>query len=270
MNYFSCLFLLLLTLFFSTGLEPATAQLQQRSTFHHLKTTKAPIAAITIINIFPHDPESFTQGLVYHQGYLYESAGLYGKSALKKMDIQSGKAIKIVKLGTKYFAEGMAILDNKIYQLTWQNQTGFIYDLMSFRAMGEFSYSGEGWGLTSDGKSLILSNGTEFISYLNPKTYKVIRKIKVQDGDVPVNNLNELEYIRGEIWANVFMEEVIVRISPQTGKVLGWIDLSQLNALLPRSETRDVLNGIAYDAEGDRIFITGKFWPKLFEIKIIN
>ena len=268
MRFFICLFLMLLTLFFCTG--PATAQLQQSSTFHHLKTTKTPIATITIINIFPHDPESFTQGLVYHQGYLYESAGLYGKSALKKMDIKSGKAIKIVRLGDQYFGEGMAILGNNIYQLTWQNQTGFIYDLTSFQAKGEFSYTGEGWGLTSDGKSLILSSGTAFISYLNPKTYKVIRKIKVRDGDIPVNNLNELEYIRGEIWANVFMEDVIVRISPQTGKVLGWIDLSQLKALLPRSETRDVLNGIAYDAEGDRIFITGKFWPKLFEIKIIN
>ncbi len=264
------LFLLVLVLFSCTGLEQATAELQQSSSFLLLKTTKAPISNIKIINIFPHDPESYTQGLVYHQGYLYESTGLKGKSVLKKMEIKSGKVIKIIKLREKYFGEGMAILDNKIYQLTWQNQTGLIYDLSSFREMGKFYYSGEGWGLTTDEKSLILSNGTSVITYLNSKSFKVIRKIIVQDGEMPVNNLNELEFVRGEIWANVFQEDVIARISPQTGNVLGWIDLSQLNSLLPHSERKDVLNGIAYDLEGDRLFITGKFWPKLFEIKVQN
>ncbi len=264
------LFLLLLVFFFCSGVEPAKSEIQNSSSLSFLKTSKAPISKIAIINIFPHDPESFTQGLVYHQDYLYESTGLNGKSYLKKIEIKSGKVIKKVKLSDKYFGEGMAILDNKIYQLTWQNQTGFIYDILSFRETGKFSYHGEGWGLTTDGKSLILSNGTSVVTYLNSKTFKVIRQINVQDGEMPVNNLNELEFVRGEIWANVFMEDVIVRFSPQTGKVLGWIDLSQLNALLPQSERRDVLNGIAYDPEGDRIFITGKFWPKLFEIRVQN
>ena len=171
MRYLNRLFLLVLVFFFCSGLEQATAELQQNSSFGLLKTIKAPISKIAIINIFPHDPESFTQGLVYHQGYLYESTGLNGKSALKKIDIKSGKTVKRVNLSEKYFGEGMAIIDNKIYQLTWQNQTGFIYDLVSFRETGTFSYQGEGWGLTTDGKSLILSNGTPVITYLNSKTF---------------------------------------------------------------------------------------------------
>lgn len=270
MRCLKLLFLPLLIIFFCSGLEQAAAELQQNSSFGLLKAIKAPISKVAIINIFPHDPESFTQGLAYHQGYLYESTGLNGKSVLKKIEIKSGKAVKSVKLSEKYFGEGMAILGNKIYQLTWQNQTGVIYDLASFRTIGTFSYQGEGWGLTNDGKSLIMSNGSSVINYLNPITFKVIREINVQDGDIPVNNLNELEFVRGEIWANVFQEDVIARISPQTGKVLGWIDLSQLNTLLPQSERRDVLNGIAYDPESDRLFITGKFWPNLFEIKVQN
>jgi len=264
------LFLLLSVFFFCTGLEQATAELQQSSSFGLLKTTKAPISNINIVNIFPHDPESFTEGLVYHKGYLYESTGLNGQSFLKKTEIKSGKIIKEVKLSEKYFAEGMAILDNKIYQLTWQNQTGFIYDLQSFKETGKFSYSGEGWGLTTNGEKLFMSNGSPMISCIDPVSFAVIRKIKVHDGKIPVNNLNELEFIRGEIWANIFMEDVIARISPQTGKVLGWIDLGRLRPMFPDPGNRDVLNGIAYDPEGDRIFVTGKYWTKLFEIKVQN
>jgi glutaminyl-peptide cyclotransferase len=262
------LFLPLFIFFIFIGVEPVKAELQNNSFLSLLRNTKVPISKIFIINIFPHDRESFTQGLAYYQDYLYESTGLNGRSVLKKIEIKSGKVINKINLSDKFFGEGMTILGNKIYQLTWQNQTGFIYDLTSFRKIGNFSYSGEGWGLTTDGKSLILSNGTAVITFMSPQTFKVIRKINVHDGEIPVNNLNELEFIRGEIWANVFMEEVIVRISPQTGKVLGWIDLTKLDSLLPIQGKRDVLNGIAYDPEGDRIFITGKFWPQLFEIKI--
>lgn len=240
----------------------------QSSSAGLLKTTQAPISNINIINIFPHAPESFTQGLIYHRGYLYESTGLNGKSSLKKIEIKSGKVIKEVRLNEIYFAEGLAIIGNKIFQLTWKNQSGFIYDLASFKKTGKFSYKGEGWGLTTDGKYLIMSNGTSAITYLDSKTFQVIRKIEVQDGKMSINNLNELEFIHGEIWANIFMEDIIVRISPQTGKVLGWIDLTQLNSLLSNQGKRDVLNGIAYDPEGDRVFVTGKFWPKLFEIKV--
>lgn len=260
------LFIMLLSIFFA-ALEPATAELQQSSSFGLLKTTKAPISNINVINIFPHDPESFTEGLVYHKGYLYESTGLNGKSFLKKIEIKSGKVIKEVKLSEEYFGEGMAILDNKIYQLTWKNQTGFIFDLPGFRQIGKFSYSGEGWGLATDGKIMFMSDGSSQIACRDPVSFKIIRKIDVRDANRPVDKLNELEIIGGEIWANVFMEDVIARISPQTGKILGWIDLSQLHLMLPDPGKKDVLNGIAYDPEGDRIFVTGKFWPKLFEIK---
>jgi glutamine cyclotransferase len=225
---------------------------------------------INVINTYPHDPESFTEGLVYHKGYLYESTGLKGKSVLKKMEITSGKVIKEVKLAEEYFGEGMAILHNKIYQLTWRNQTGFIYDLLSFRQIGKFSYQGEGWGLATDGKILFMSDGSSLITCRDPVSFKTIRKIDVRDGNRPVDKLNELEFIGGEIWANIFMEDILARISPQTGQVLGWIDLSPLLSLLPDPGKIDILNGIAYDPEKARIFVTGKFWPKLFEIKIRN
>ncbi|PKN68342.1 MAG: glutamine cyclotransferase [Deltaproteobacteria bacterium HGW-Deltaproteobacteria-10] len=255
---------------FCINWQQAVAQDKIISSFDLLKTSKAPISNITIINIFPHDSKSFTQGLVYHQGYLYESTGLNGKSVLKKMEIKSGRVINRINLSEQYFGEGMAILNDKIYQLTWLNQTCLVYDLLSFRETGKLFYSGEGWGLTTDGEFLIMSNGTSDIIYLNPQTFKEVHKIYVKDGDIPVTKLNELEFVRGEIWANIFQEDVIARISPQTGKVIGWIDLGQLNAILPRSERRDALNGIAYDPEGNRLFITGKFWPKLFEIKVQN
>jgi glutamine cyclotransferase len=256
--------------FFCSSWKPANAADNKISSFTFLRNTKALISNITIINTFPHDPESFTEGLVYHQGYLYESTGLNGKSALKKIDIRSGKVLQEIKLAEEYFGEGIVILGDKIYQLTWQNQKGFIYDLSSFKRIGEFSYSGEGWGLATDGKMLFRSNGTAVISVIDPASFTIIRKIKVHDGNTPVNNLNELEFIRGEIWANVFMDDVIVRIAPQTGKVLGWIDLSPLHLMLPVTAGKDVLNGIAYDPEGDRVFVTGKLWPKLFEIKVQN
>lgn len=270
MRYLRSFFLISLIFLFCVNWKQANAEDQKTALFNLLKNTKAPISKINIINIFPHDPESFTQGLVYHQGALYESTGLNGKSDIRKIELSSGQVKKKVKLSREYFGEGMAILDNKIYQLTWLSQTGFVYDLKSFQRTGKFSYRGEGWGLATDGKSLIMSNGTPVITYLKPKTFEVIRKIKVRDGKMPVNDLNELEFIRGEIWANVFTADVIARISPQTGKVLGWIDLSKLNSVLPHQGKRDVLNGIAYDSEDDRIFVTGKFWPNIFEIRLIK
>ncbi len=268
MRYFRFFLLILLVILSCVSRGQANAEDQQTASFQLLKNTNAPVSKINVINIFPHDPESFTQGLVYHRGYLYESTGLNGKSALKKIELNSGRVIKRVELGKEYFGEGMAILGNKIYQLTWLNQTGFVYDLSSLKKKVRFSYRGEGWGLTTDGKSLILSNGTPVITFINPKTFQTVREIKVQDGKMLVNYLNELEFIRGEIWANVFMTDVIVRISPRTGKVLGWIDLGRLQALLPQSGRRDVLNGIAYDQDNDRVFVTGKLWPGIFEIKL--
>lgn len=268
MRYFHSFLLILLVIISCASRGQANAEDQKTASFHLLKNTKAPVSKINVISILPHDPESFTQGLVYHRGYLYESTGLNGESSLKKIELNSGKVIKRVELGKEYFGEGMTILGNKVYQLTWLNQTGFIYDLSSLKKTGKFSYQGEGWGLTTDGKSLILSNGTPVITFLNPGTFQVIRKINVRDGKMPVSNLNELEFIRNEIWANVFTTDVIARISPRTGKVLGWIDLGCLPALLPQSGKRDVLNGIAFDKDNNRIFVTGKFWPGIFEIKL--
>jgi len=173
------------------------------------------------------------------------------------------------KLDHNYFAEGIAIHNNKIYQLTWQNNIVFVYDLLSFKLVKTFSYSDEGWGITTDGKNLFKSNGTAVIDCIDPEYFTVVRKIIVHDGNIAISNLNELEFIRGEIWANIFMENAIVRISPQTGEVLGLVDLSPLYDLLPVNCRVDVLNGIAYDQDNDRLFITGKFWPKTFEVKVL-
>jgi glutaminyl-peptide cyclotransferase len=264
-----CLFLTLI-FFFYPGLDQADTELYKKPSISLLKMTKAPIANIKVIRTFYHDPESFTEGLVYHKGYMYESTGLHGKSVLRKIAIKTGKVIKEVRLKTEYFGEGMAILGNRIYQLTWKNNTGIIYDLQTFKEIGKFSYSGEGWGLTTDGKILFMSDGSSEILCIDPVSMSVIRRMKISDGNIPINNLNELEFIRGEIWANVFMENVIVRISPRTGTVLGWVDLSSLQLLIPDFGKRCVLNGIAYNATDDRIFVTGKLWPILFEIKIQN
>jgi glutaminyl-peptide cyclotransferase len=246
----------------------AVADESQKNQLHVNLNITAPISSINIINIFTHDSKAFTQGLIYHNGYLYESTGLKGKSSLRKVDIRSGRVLQEFKLEQKYFAEGITIHNNKIYQLTWKNKIAFVYDLVSFKLLKTFVYPWEGWGITSDGKNLFMSNGSEVIVCIDPEDFKVVRKINVHDGKITIGNINELEYIGGEIWANIFMEKIIVRISPITGDVIGWIDLSELYNLLPDNYRVDVLNGIAYDQEGDRIFVTGKFWPKLFEIKL--
>jgi len=260
--------LLLPVLFLGLGSALAADRVQEWPSYALQEKTKYPISTIKVINIFPHDPDAFTQGLVYHKGYFYESTGRYGKSSLRKVDIKTGKIIKIIKLAPEYFGEGITILGNNIYQLTWQNKTGFVYDLEKFKKINIFSYEGEGWGITTDGKYLFMSDGSAVISCIDPVTFAVVRKIIVHEGQQQIGNLNELEFIKGEIWANIFREDIIVRISPVTGKVLGWIDLSLLYSLIPKHSRIDVLNGIAYDESKDRIFVTGKLWPKLFEIKV--
>ena len=262
--------LFLIIFFFCLELVAIADEEQKNPPYSVLKSTKAPISAIKVVNIYPHDAKAFTQGLLYYNGYLYESTGLNGKSTLRKIDIKSGKILQELKLNQKYFAEGITIYDNKIYQLTWQNNIVFVYDLLSFKLLNNFSYPGEGWGITTDGKNLFMSNGTAVIDCIDPEHFTVVRKINVHDGNTAINNLNELEFIRGEIWANIFMENVIARISPLTGEVLGWVDLSPLYDLLPVNCRVDVLNGIAYDQDNNRIFVTGKFWPKIFEIKIVG
>ena len=263
--------ILLLPVFF-LGLESALAadKAQEWPSDALLGGTKTPISDIKVINIFPHDPDAFTQGLVYHKGYLYESTGRYGKSFLRKVDIKTGKILKAINLVDEYFGEGVTILGNNIYQLTWLNKTGFVYDLAEFKKVRTFSYEGEGWGITTDGQYLFMSDGSPIISCFDPVTFAVVRKIIVHEGQQQIGNLNELEFIKGEIWANIFRENLIVRISPATGKVLGWIDLSLLYSLIPKHGNIDVLNGIAYDHNRDRIFVTGKLWPKIFEIKVVE
>jgi glutaminyl-peptide cyclotransferase len=227
-----------------------------------------PLYGYEIVHTFPHDPDAYTQGLEFREGKFLESTGRTGKSSLRDVEVETGKVLKQINVPTPYFAEGLTLLNGKIYQLTWQHHTGFIYDAATFKKVGEFSYEGEGWGLTNDGSSLILSDGTDQIRFLDPSTFKVQRTIAVIDKDVPVSRLNELELVRGEIYANVWTEDRIARIDSKTGRVTGWI---QLAGLIPRTELRDdeaVLNGIAYDEAHDRLFVTGKLWPKLFEIRL--
>lgn len=221
----------------------------------------------SIVNTYPHDEDAFTQGLVYDDGWLYESTGLYGNSTLRRVKLETGEILQLYVLPDNYFGEGIAIFDDKIVQLTWRERKGFIYDKHTFKLLHEFNYSTEGWGITYDGNKLIMSDGTANLYFLDPETFEKIGQIEVHDA-TPVTRINELEYINGRIYANIWMEEKIAIIDPQTGQVVGWIDLSGLQDM-ERRDVDDVLNGIAYDAERDRLFVTGKRWSHLFEIKLI-
>jgi glutaminyl-peptide cyclotransferase len=221
-----------------------------------------------VVATFPHDPEAFTQGLVFHDGALVESTGLERHSTLRRVELQTGRVLQKVDVPPYFFAEGLTLFGGKLYQLTWKGEKGFVYDPETFQKSGEFAYTGEGWGLTHDADSLILSDGSDQLRFIDPKDFKVKRTISVSDRGRPIEELNELEYVKGEIYANVWHQDRVARIDPQTGRVLGWIDLS---GLLRAGETTDpeaVLNGIAYDERGDRLFVTGKLWPKLFEVRL--
>lgn len=227
-----------------------------------------PIYSFKVVNSWPHDPDAYTQGLIYKDGILYESTGRYGSSSLRKVELMTGKVLKKVDVENQYFAEGMTLFQGKIFQLTWKAQKGFIYD-EDFKRTGEFTYEGEGWGLTHDAESLIMSDGTNRIRFLDPNTLKVQRTIDVLDQGKPLLELNELEYIKGEIFANIWQTDRIVRLDPRDGKILGWVDMTGLLKLKENYEKPvDVLNGIAYDEAGDRLFVTGKLWPKLFEVRL--
>ncbi len=232
--------------------------------------TSAPVYGYRVVREYPHDPTAFTQGLVYADGVLYEGTGLKGESALRKVDLETGMVLKQTALDAMHFGEGIAIVDDRIYQITWQTQAAFVYDRETLKPLTTLSYPTEGWGLTSDGERLIMSDGTNRLFFRDPDTFKGLNRVAVCDGNQPVPDLNELEYVDGEIWANVWQSDRIARIDPQTGRVTGWIDLS---GLLPEEESEgqavDVLNGIAYDPGTGRIFVTGKLWPKLFEIELI-
>lgn len=232
------------------------------------KKTVTPVYGFRIINIYPHDPDAFTQGLTFYQGDIYEGTGLYGNSSLRKIELATGKILKVHHLPAKYFGEGITICRNKVIQLTWKSKIGFVYDLQTFRLLRTFSYPTEGWGITCDENNLIMSDGTATLRFLNPRTFKIVRQIEVRDRGKAVPHINELEFVRGEVYANIWDTGYIARVSPQTGKILGWIDLRGLYQLVPKGGKADVLNGIAYDAKNDRLLVTGKFWPHIFEIRL--
>jgi glutaminyl-peptide cyclotransferase len=229
---------------------------------------EVPVYTYEVVESYPHDPKAYTQGLVFHDGALYESTGQYGESTLRKVELKKGKVKKKLEVPGQYFAEGMTILNGKIYQLTWQQGKCFVYDLKDFKLESELTYEGEGWGLTTDGRQLILSDGTNQLRFIDPATFRVTRTVSVMDGGHPLADMNELEYIRGEIYANVWKTDRIARLEPQTGRILSWIDLTGLRPEETLRNVENVLNGIAYDEEHDRLYVTGKRWPKIFEIKL--
>jgi glutamine cyclotransferase len=219
------------------------------------------------VKSYPHDPRAFTQGLEFFDGYLYESTGRQRQSTLRRVVIETGKVVQSVRLPDRTFGEGLTIFHGKIYQLTWLDKTGFIYDLRTFRKLGQFSYNTEGWGLTHDDASLILSDGTNRLQYIDPNSFQVTKTLEVFAGPEAVTNLNELEFIRGEIWANIWHSDRIARIDPKSGQVTAWIDLAAITER-ETHEQEDVLNGIAWDPGRQRLFVTGKDWPKLYEIVV--
>jgi glutaminyl-peptide cyclotransferase len=223
-----------------------------------------------VVRTYPHDSHAFTQGLIYVDGHLYESTGLNGRSSIRMVDLSTGQALQKYDLPPEYFGEGLTDWGSNLIQLTWKTHTGFVYDRFSFSLLRTFQYQGEGWGLTHDKKQLIMSDGTSYLRFLDPQSFKETKRIRVSDETGhPVEKLNELEYLRGEVYANIWQTDAIVRISPRTGKVLGWIDLSSMIDKHELETTDAVTNGIAYDSIGDRLFVTGKLWPKLFEIRVM-
>ena len=222
-----------------------------------------------VVHVYHHDPTAFTQGLEYRAGFLYEGTGLEGRSTLRKVKLETGEVVQQTSLAPEFFGEGVTVLNQQIIELTWRAQTGFVYDQASFRQLRFFHYPGEGWGLTNDGTQIYMSDGSAQIRCWDAATLQEKRRFTVRDNGNPVKFLNELEYVRGEIYANVWQTDRIVRFSPVDGRVLGWIDLFGILPAADRTERVDVLNGIAYDSFMDRLFVTGKLWPKLFEIKLV-
>jgi len=246
-----------------------------------------PVYTYEIVNTFKHDSKAFTQGLIFHNGFLYESTGQEGKSTLRKVELESGKVLQKFELDDEIFAEGVTVLNDKFYQISWRDQTAFVYDANGLKPLKELKYIGEGWGLASDGKNLIMSDGTHLLKFLDPETFKITRALPIfQEDGKPLYLINELEFVKGEIWANIWHSEqkqtettqgsmpnigkpnYIARINPESGRVIGWIDLADISPEDAGKDSENTLNGIAYDAGGDRIFVTGKNWKQLFEIKV--
>lgn len=235
-------------------------------------TDKAPLPVdkVKVINSYPHDYEAFTEGLLFRDGFLYESTGINGKSGIRRVELETGKVLKKQDLPAQYFGEGLTEWGKTLVQLTWRSGRGFVYNLEDFKVEREFTYSGEGWGITQDGKNIIMSDGTNRLTFLDPDTFTKEKAIEVTAAGKPLKELNELEYVKGEILANIWQRDVVARISPETGKVTGWIDMTELRDRIPAGTRAEVLNGIAYDADRDRLFVTGKYWPRLFQVEILR
>lgn len=232
----------------------------------------APEYGYRVVHAYPHDDQAFTEGLFYLDGYLYESTGREGASGIRKVKLETGKPVQSQSIPPQYFGEGIVAWKDRLIELTWRNEIGFIYDLGRLKPVAHFGYRGEGWALTHDGKRLIMSDGTAELRFLDPETLKETRRVTVTDDGKPVTMLNELEYVKGEVLANVWQTNRIARIDPASGKVTGWIDLTGLApaGIAPQEAADAVLNGIAYDARHDRLFVTGKLWPRLFEIRLVK
>jgi glutaminyl-peptide cyclotransferase len=246
------------------GSSPAGGWL---ATAFEAKEQQVPVLGIKVVKTFPHDPHAFTQGLEYYGGFLYESTGETGQSSVRKIELETGKVLQKTELSSEYFGEGLTIFRGKIYQLTWLTKVGFVYDLGTFRKLREFHFYGEGWGLAHDAANLILSDGTNTLRFLDPETFAVVRKLEVYDEKQAVTNLNELEYIENDIYANVWHANRIARIDARTGQVRAWIDCSAI-AAEEQKQPEGVLNGIAYDSARRRLFVTGKDWAHLYEIRV--
>ncbi len=243
--------------------------------------TPAPVFGYKVVHAYPHDRAGFIQGFIYLDGVFYESTGLNdqytnpvtgqaGRSSLRKVKVETGEVLQKADVPPQYFAEGLTDWNNRLIQLTWKAGLGFVYDRSTFKQERTFAYGGEGWGLTHDGERLIQSDGSSVLRFIDPETLRETGTLPVTDGNRPVEELNELEYIKGEIWSNVWQTDRIAVIDPKTGRVNRWIDLSGLLTSAERAGHADVLNGIAYDAARDRIFVTGKLWPKVFEIRVVK
>ena len=241
------------------------------SCIHGEDLNNIPVFGYEIVNSYPHDTMAFTQGLFYDRDDLiYEGTGLYGRSGLRKVELKTGRVIEQISLPGNLFGEGIALWEDSIIQLTWQSRLGMVYNKENLTETGRFEYRTEGWGLTGDKRSLIMSDGSSTLFFLDPVTFEIVREVSVSLDRLPVTNINELEYIRGEVYANIWLTNTIMRIDPNNGEVLGTIDLAGLLPGDPGFQNADVLNGIAYDPMTDRLFVTGKFWPWVFEIKLIN
>ena len=255
----------------STLAIAATAEQQKPAAKPASASAPAPVHGFKVVRSYPHDRQAFTQGLEFVDGVLYESTGMNGRSGIRKVNLATGEVLQVQPLDAAYFGEGITVWKNRIVQLTWQSGIGFVYDRQTLQQQRSFPYTGEGWGLTHDGTRLIMSDGSDSgtLRLLDPETLRQVGTLAVKDGGRPVARLNELEYVKGEIFANVWQSERVAVISPSTGRVTAWIDLQGL--LDPRERAGvDVLNGIAYDAKGDRLFVTGKLWPRVFEIQVVR